>query len=161
MLRTLSGLLIALALVFGFTAPAGAQFVDYNCPDFVSRAEAQATFNFDPSDPYGLDGNDDDGQACETTTFTGTITADIAIAQLGGGTQDADTSADTTSGGNTSGSTSGGTSSSTTTGSTSSGTNLPSTGAGITQTGGSSSLTFGLLVAAGLFGAAGIRARRV
>ncbi len=172
MLRTLSGLLIALALVFGFTARAGAQD-QFNCSDFATQADAQATLQFDPSDPNDLDGNED-GEACESGVGPGgTLTADVAISQMSDGTQDVDTSADTsgdtsgdtgsgdtsadtTSGADTSSSTSG----STTTGSTSGGTALPSTGAGITQTSDSSSLTFGLLVAAGIFGVAGLRARR-
>jgi micrococcal nuclease len=41
----------------------------YDCSDFVTQEEAQAVFNQDPSDPYGLDEDDpspDDGIACET-----------------------------------------------------------------------------------------------
>jgi Excalibur calcium-binding domain len=37
---------------------------DLDCDDFSSQAEAQATLEVDPSDPHGLDG-DDDGKACE------------------------------------------------------------------------------------------------
>jgi hypothetical protein len=41
----------------------------YDCEDFTYQEEAQAVFNEDPSDPYGLDEDDpspDDGIACET-----------------------------------------------------------------------------------------------
>ena len=38
---------------------------DLSCSDFASQAEAQAAFDADPSDPYGLD-LDLDGVACET-----------------------------------------------------------------------------------------------
>ncbi len=37
----------------------------YNCSDFGSQAEAQAVLSADPSDPNGLDG-DNDGVACES-----------------------------------------------------------------------------------------------
>ncbi len=37
-----------------------------NCMDFDSQADAQAELRADPSDPNGLDGNDDDGIACES-----------------------------------------------------------------------------------------------
>jgi hypothetical protein len=43
-----------------------AQADDQNCPDFASQAEAQAHLRADPSDPDGLDGNDNDGIACES-----------------------------------------------------------------------------------------------
>jgi hypothetical protein len=37
---------------------------DLNCSDFTTQAEAQAALNQDPSDPNGLD-TDNDGVACE------------------------------------------------------------------------------------------------
>ncbi len=37
----------------------------YNCKDFVSQADAQAVLRVDPSDPNGLDA-DNDGIACES-----------------------------------------------------------------------------------------------
>ena len=40
---------------------------DLDCIDFASQIEAQATYDADPSDPNGLDA-DDDGIACESTT---------------------------------------------------------------------------------------------
>jgi excalibur calcium-binding domain-containing protein len=39
-------------------------FSDRDCADFDSQAEAQEVLEDDPSDPSGLDG-DDDGEACE------------------------------------------------------------------------------------------------
>lgn len=38
----------------------------FNCGDFRSQADAQAVLRADPSDPNRLDGNDNDGLACET-----------------------------------------------------------------------------------------------
>jgi hypothetical protein len=37
---------------------------EYDCSDFDTQAQAQQVYDDDPSDPYGLDG-DDDGVACE------------------------------------------------------------------------------------------------
>lgn len=42
------------------------RFVDLNCPDFKTQPEAQAVYDQDPSDPFRLDGNDDDGVPCES-----------------------------------------------------------------------------------------------
>jgi hypothetical protein len=50
--------------MMSLTAPASAQG-DLNCDDFSSQEEAQAHLNANPSDPDGLD-RDDDGYACET-----------------------------------------------------------------------------------------------
>jgi hypothetical protein len=48
------------------TAPAAtAQSGDLDCADFDSQAEAQAELRSDPSDPNGLDA-EDDGVACES-----------------------------------------------------------------------------------------------
>ncbi len=52
---------IALAAV---AAPAQA-YHGINCPDFDFQEDAQAALEEDPSDPHGLDGNDNDGRACE------------------------------------------------------------------------------------------------
>ncbi len=49
--------------------PATPTTSDLDCADFASQAEAQATFNADPSDPNGLDA-DGDGIACEENTPT-------------------------------------------------------------------------------------------
>ena len=45
-------------------APAGAQD-DIDCSDFQFQEEAQAVFDQDPSDPYGLDDGGTAGVACE------------------------------------------------------------------------------------------------
>jgi hypothetical protein len=42
---------------------------DLSCGDFATQADAQAAFDADPSDPYGLD-LDLDGVACETPFIT-------------------------------------------------------------------------------------------
>ena len=128
MLRTFSGLFIAFALVFGFSAQAGAQ--DRNCDDFATQEEAQAYFeagggstanNFN-----GLD-RDRDGIACEDNPS--------GDGGAGAGEDEAPAAQP--------------------------GTGLPSTGAGTAFGGDSStSLTLGLLVTAGVFGVAGLRARR-
>lgn len=39
---------------------------DLDCDDFTWQEEAQAVLDADPSDPHDLDGNDDDGIACES-----------------------------------------------------------------------------------------------
>lgn len=53
---------IVAAIVLGATT-AQAQDV-YNCDDYTYQEEAQAVYDADPSDPNGLDG-DNDGIACE------------------------------------------------------------------------------------------------
>src|SRR5215217_4347150 len=44
----------------------------YNCSSFATQEEAQAVFNSDPSDPNGLDG-DNDGSACEELPSGGNV----------------------------------------------------------------------------------------
>ena len=66
MARRLTRVLVAVALgsgalVVGMASPAAA----LNCPDFDTHAEAQAFLRADPSDPEGLDA-DNDGIACES-----------------------------------------------------------------------------------------------
>ena len=39
---------------------------DYDCSDFRTQAQAQRVFDADPSDPNGLDGYPEDGEACES-----------------------------------------------------------------------------------------------
>lgn len=59
--------LAALAVVASLVlAPAALAQDTLNCDDFASQAGAQAELRSDPSDPNGLDGNDDDGIACES-----------------------------------------------------------------------------------------------
>lgn len=57
----------------GGVAPTDNETGDLDCIDFATQAEAQATYNADPSDPNGLDA-DNDGIACETTTDTANTT---------------------------------------------------------------------------------------
>jgi hypothetical protein len=47
----------------------GGEPADLDCIDFATQAEAQAAYAADPSDPNGLDA-DNDGVACETTVST-------------------------------------------------------------------------------------------
>ena len=75
-----TALLIAL-----WAAPAEAQDT-LNCDDFATQEEAQAELERDPSDPNGLDGNDNDGRACES------------LPSGGGSTDGADETTDTTAG---------------------------------------------------------------
>ena len=56
-------------LTLGVSSAAGAQTADtLNCTlaDFPDREAAQAVYDADPSDPHNLDGNDNDGKACES-----------------------------------------------------------------------------------------------
>ena len=39
---------------------------DYDCSDFDTQAQAQRVYDADPSDPNGLDGYPEDGEACES-----------------------------------------------------------------------------------------------
>lgn len=57
----------ALAALMLSAAPALAHHsFDLDCADFSSQAAAQYHMNAHPGDPDGLDGNDDDGRACES-----------------------------------------------------------------------------------------------
>ena len=57
------------SMVMLVAAPAAlAQSGDLDCADFDSQAEAQAELGSDPSDPNGLDA-EDDGVACETYPY--------------------------------------------------------------------------------------------
>ena len=97
MTRLLMALFVALGLGIVGTASVGAQ--NLNCDNFATQEEAQAVFNADPSDPNGLDGNDNDGKACEslpsggggsttggtTTDTTTTTTTGMALPSTGAG----------------------------------------------------------------------------
>ncbi|MGW5362400.1 excalibur calcium-binding domain-containing protein [Actinopolymorpha pittospori] len=64
MFRKLAALGAASTLVLmGFAGVANAAD-DYNCGDFQTQEEAQRVYDQDPSDPNGLD-QDNDGIACE------------------------------------------------------------------------------------------------
>jgi hypothetical protein len=89
---------VALILLTGFvlrlswedlahpTNPALAQTDQYDCASFGDQAAAQAELDRDPSDPSGLDA-DDDGEACEDYDYgTGGESPDGADeGQYGGG----------------------------------------------------------------------------
>jgi hypothetical protein len=68
----LSGFVLRLGWeqTFNPSTPALAQTDDLDCADFPSQEAAQAEYNRDPSDPNGLDA-DDDGEACEDSDFGG------------------------------------------------------------------------------------------
>lgn len=67
-MRRLLLLAAVCALAVLAVAPGNLAFAqaDLDCDDFASQAEAQAALRANPSDPNGLDGNDDDGIACES-----------------------------------------------------------------------------------------------
>ncbi len=73
-----AGVLITAALSFGFSGTAQAA-TDLNCSDFATQEEAQAVYNQDPSDPNGLD-RDNDGIACESLASGGTGQAEDGTA---------------------------------------------------------------------------------
>jgi Excalibur calcium-binding domain len=62
-----AGVLVAATLSLGASGTAGA--ADLDCSDFATQAEAQAALIAAPTDPNGLD-TDDDGSACETLPVT-------------------------------------------------------------------------------------------
>jgi hypothetical protein len=68
MRRTMLLLVAAFVLTLVAAPSAFAQAGDQDCDDFASQAAAQAHLEADPSDPDGLDA-DDDGVACETFDY--------------------------------------------------------------------------------------------
>ncbi len=71
MLRFLLVVVVSLLLLaIPMAAPVLAQSGDLDCADFGSQAQAQNELESDPSDPNGLDG-DNDGVACETYDYDG------------------------------------------------------------------------------------------
>ena len=70
--RLIPAALLSIGLVVGTASAAGAQGL--NCSDFTYQEEAQANLDANPSDPNGLDGNDDDGIACESLPSRGSTT---------------------------------------------------------------------------------------
>jgi LPXTG-motif cell wall-anchored protein len=64
-MRRLLFLAALCALAMLAFAPAAFAQEDLDCGDFATQEEAQAVYDQDPSDPHGLDA-DDDGIACET-----------------------------------------------------------------------------------------------
>ncbi|HEX2300516.1 MAG TPA: excalibur calcium-binding domain-containing protein [Pseudonocardiaceae bacterium] len=55
----------AAALLVGISGTALAA-QNLNCDDFTYQEDAQAVYDANPSDPHGLDGDDNDGLACES-----------------------------------------------------------------------------------------------
>ena len=68
-----AGVLFAAALPLTFSGTAHA--ADLNCSDFATQQQAQAEYDRDPSDPNGLD-RDDDGIACETRPSGSSVVAE-------------------------------------------------------------------------------------
>jgi hypothetical protein len=66
-MKKLVVLLAVLAMLLGATSAYATEGDEYDCEDFSTQEEAQATFSQDTSDPYGLDDDPgaDDGKACE------------------------------------------------------------------------------------------------
>ena len=67
---------VALVLAAGISAPlTGTAFAAdvYNCGNFTYQEEAQAVYDQDKSDPNRLDGDDNDGRACESLPSNGGI----------------------------------------------------------------------------------------
>lgn len=76
----------------GFSVAAASD--DLNCDDFATQEEAQAVYDEDPSDPHGLDGNDNDGIACESLPSGGAAGTDDSETDSDDTTESADDSAD-------------------------------------------------------------------
>lgn len=68
LLRAALATILGAAFLLVSGQAASAQTGDLNCDDFASQAEAQANLNANPSDPNGLDRNNN-GQACESTVY--------------------------------------------------------------------------------------------
>ena len=73
---TIQTVSVVMAFMAGAIVSTGAQG-NLDCGDFGSRAEAQAHLDADPSDPDGLDGNND-GIACEDHDYPGESDGGIA-----------------------------------------------------------------------------------
>ncbi len=65
MRKILLGGALAMLVMLVLAPAAMGQQEDLDCADFANQAQAQAVYNQDPSDPHGLDA-DNDGIACET-----------------------------------------------------------------------------------------------
>ena len=91
-MRHLSIVTAALVVLLVLAAPAFAQ-ADFDCRDFATQPEAQAELERNPTDPHGLD-DDDDGLACESLAGSPEDDdSDIAVperAELGGGATSGD-----------------------------------------------------------------------
>jgi hypothetical protein len=71
---------LAGAATLTVASPASADHL--NCSDFDSQEAAQSVYDADPSDPNGLDGNDDDGLACESLPSGGSALTSGEISDL-------------------------------------------------------------------------------
>ncbi len=70
-LLTILGVMFFAQVLLGLSAsPALAQTDRYDCPDFDYQEDAQRIYDQNPSDPYGLD-DDNDGIACESLPSRG------------------------------------------------------------------------------------------
>jgi hypothetical protein len=67
-MRIVAVLTLILAFALVSMTPAGAQPGDFDCVDFATQGDAQAVYDRDRSDPFGLD-PDRDGAACESRSF--------------------------------------------------------------------------------------------
>jgi hypothetical protein len=75
-----------LAVVYLFTiGPSASGQQDLNCDDFATQEEAQAVYDQDRSDPHGLDGDDNDGIACENLPSGGGGGTSSGGTNVGGG----------------------------------------------------------------------------
>jgi hypothetical protein len=100
-MRRMTGVIaIAMLLLVGLLAPATAQERgpsgadgSYNCPDFDYQEDAQAVLDADPSDPNGLDA-DNDGVACETLDSRGSDAGDEGTEEDDSATEDEDDGAE-------------------------------------------------------------------
>ncbi|MDN5917029.1 MAG: calcium-binding protein [Pseudonocardia sp.] len=73
-IRTLAAsAVLAAALGIPLAGVASAQ-ADRDCADFAGQADAQATYDADPSDPNGLDA-DDDQKACENHEYAPAVSS--------------------------------------------------------------------------------------
>ena len=78
-MRRLLYLFALSAMMMLMLAPAAVAQDVLNCEeDFQFREDAQDVFDQDPSDPNNLDGNDNDGLACESLPSRGTDTPPAA-----------------------------------------------------------------------------------
>lgn len=87
MLTVFFRMLLAVAILV-VMAPAAIAQDTLNCDDFEFQEDAQAELDADPSDPHGLDGNDNDGIACEDLPSRGdaaTTDTDVTEGAAGGG----------------------------------------------------------------------------
>jgi hypothetical protein len=78
-----SWFLVAVAIALALPLSAAAQD-RYDCGDFTTHADAQAVLDAEPSDPYGLDA-DNDGDACESLPGGSSSENPVAVSNGGGG----------------------------------------------------------------------------